>query len=226
MNNIKNEPAKAAIRKFQTTVLQRRNSIQPLFEAYCNKRGYKFRTSISEIFDLCVLEYDFAFWQWGEDYTKIPDSNASDQELCDHLIRACEPDYFSPATSNTPFNVQAMRELGYYGYDITPFKGLLSIERTEGYMRRVTIPDSLTYIEFDANLHEKVNKFLNEEDIPMMFIYGENDPWTATGVTWLKDKKHMHVFIDPEGSHLARVGTMPEATQQKIKKIFKKWLKK
>ena len=226
LKNIKDEPARKAIRDFQTKVLQRRETIQPIFEDYCNRKGYKFRTGIAEIFDLCVLEYEFAFWQWGEDYRKIPTANATDEALCQHLIRACEPDYFSPATSNTPFNVQAMRELGYYGYDTAPFKGLLSIDRAEGYMRRVTIPDSLTYIEFDANLYEKVNKFLNTEDVPMMFIYGENDPWTATGVTWLKDKKQMHVFIDPKGSHLARVKTMPEATQKEIMKIFKQWLKK
>ena len=44
----------------------------------------------------------------------------------------------------------------------------------------------------------------------MIFIYGQNDPWTAAGVTWLKNKKNIHVFIQPNGSHLARISTLPE----------------
>lgn len=225
LKNIKNEPAKAAIRNFQKEVLKRRNTIQPLFEKYCAKKGYSFRTNMNEIFDLCVLEYEFAFWQWGNNYKNIPATTASDQDLLKHLLAACEPDYFSQQGPNTPFNVQAMREIGYYGYDTTPLKDYLSIDHAEGYLRRVMIPEELSYIEFDTNLYEKVNQFFAEKDIPMIFIYGENDPWTASGVTWLKGKKNMHVFIDPEGSHLARVGTMPEETQQEIKKILKKWLK-
>lgn len=226
LKNIANEPAKKAIRDFQIEILKRRSTIQPMFEKYCREKNYIFRTNISEIFDLCVLEYEFAFWQWGNDYKKIPRANASDGDFLSCLLDACEPDYFSPTASSTPFNVQAMREIGYYGYDVEPLKELLTIRSAEGYMRRVMIPASLQYIEFDTGLYEKVNKFLAEEDVPMIFIYGENDPWSATGVTWLKGKKKMHVFIDPEGSHRARVATMPESTQKEIKQILSKWLKK
>ena len=227
LKNIKNEPAKKAIRDFQKEVLKRRNTLQPIFEKYCTQKGYSFRTNMNEIFDLEVLEYEFAFWQWGHDYKKIPSVNASDRELLNHLLIACEPDYFSQQGPNTPFNVQAMREIGYYGYDCTPLKDYLTIPHAEGYLRRVMIPEELSYIEFDTNLYEKVMKFFAEKDIPMMFIYGGNDPWTATGVTWLKEmnKKNMHVFIEPNGSHLARVGTMPADTQKEIKRILKKWLK-
>ena len=225
LKNISNEPAKKAIRAFQFEVLKRRNTILPLFEKYCREKDYIFRTSINEIFDLCVLEYEFAFWQWGDDYKKIPSVDATDQELLQVLLKSCEPNYFSPSASGLPFNVQAMREIGYYGYDTTPFAGLLSIKHAEGYMRRNMIPASLQYIEFDTNLYEKVTKFLAEEDVPMIFIYGQNDPWTATGVTWLKGKKNMHVFIQPEGSHRARIATMPSKTQNQIKKILSDWLK-
>ena len=227
LKGIKQKEACEAVKNFQLEVLKRRKTIQPLFEAYCQKKGYSFRVPMNEVYDLTALEYEFAFWQWGDDYKKIPSHEAPDSVFCKFLVKACEPDYFSPASANTPFNVQAMREIGYYGYDTKPFKDLLTIKHTEGYMRRTMIPDSLTYIEFDTNLYEKVNHFLDEEDCPMIFIYGENDPWTASGVTWLreKDKKEMHVFIDPEGSHRARIRTMPEETQKEIMSILKNWIR-
>ena len=225
LKNIKNEAAKEAIYNFQREVLKRRNTIQPVFEKFCNKKGYTYRTNMSEVYDLCVLEYEFAFWQWGSKYQNIPASNATDEELLKHLLSISNPDYFSEQGANTPFNVQALREIGYYGYDCTPFKDLLSIDQAEGYVRRVMIPENLRYIEFDTNLYEKTKDFLIENDVPMIFIYGENDPWTATGITWMKNKKNMHVFIDPEGSHLARVSTMPRETYEEIMKILKKWNK-
>lgn len=225
LKHISDEKATKAVRNFQLEVLKRRDGILPLFEKYCREKDYCIQTSIDEVFDLCVLEYEFAFWQWGDDYQKIPGMDASNQELLNCLLKACEPSYFTPSVSGLPFNVQAMREIGYYGYDITPFKGLLTIKHSEGYLRRNMIPASLQYIEFDTNLYEKVTQFLAQEDVPMIFIYGENDPWTATGMTWLKDKKNMHVFVQPNGSHRARVATMPAETQKQIKKILADWLK-
>ena len=224
MKNIKQKEACKAVLVFQREVLKRRAAIQPMFEDYCHKKGYTFRVPMNEVYDLTALEYEFAFWQWGDDYQKIPDGNASDSTFCQFLLRACEPNYFSQQTAYTSFNVQAMREIGYYGYDTKPLEDLLTIKHSEGYMRRVMIPDSLSYIEFDTNLYEKVNHFLAEKDCPIIFIYGENDPWTASGVTWLKGKSNMHVFIDPEGSHRARIGTMPEETQKEIKRILDSWI--
>lgn len=216
---------RARIQEFQMETLKRRATLEPMFADYCSRKGYTFRVPVSEIFDLAVLEYSFAFWQWGDDVAQIPALTATDSTYYKHLIDKCEPSYFAQQTPYTSFNVQAMRELGYYGYDTAPFEEYLSIPHAEGYMRRVMIPDSLIYIEFDGNLYERVNTFLRENDLPMMFIYGEYDPWSATGVTWLNDKKHIRVFVEPGGSHKARIGTMPEATQKEIKKILKRWTK-
>ena len=59
----------------------------------------------------------------------------------------------------------------------------------------------------------------------MIFIYGQNDPWTAAGVTWLKNKKNIHVFIQPNGRHLARISTLPEAEKAKVMELINEWLK-
>jgi hypothetical protein len=225
INQVGTPAERARIQAFQLEALRRRDAIEPMFADYCTRMGYTFRVPISEIYDLAVLEYSFAFWQWGDDVEQIPATEASDSAYYKHLINKCEPSYFSQQTPYTSFNVQAMRELGYYGYETEPFEEYLSISTSEGYMRRVMIPDSLSYIEYDTNLYEHVNTFLHKSDIPMMFIYGEYDPWTATGVTWLEGKKHMHVFVEPCGSHKARIGTMPEATQKKIMKILRRWAK-
>lgn len=140
------------------------------------------------------------------------------------MVAISAPSYFVKEGSNTPFFVQAARELGYYGYDIRPFREYLSIGTSKDYLRRLMIPEELADMEFDETLSYKITRFLKENDPKMIFIYGQYDPWTAAGVTWLKGKKNIHVFVQPKGSHMARIGTLPQKEKEEAIGLIKKWL--
>ena len=90
--------------------------------------------------------------------------------------------------------------------------------------RRLMLPEDMRKMKFDKTLSNKIVRFLKKNDPKMIFIYGQNDPWTAAGVTWLKNKKNIHVFVEPGGSHLARIGTMSEDQKQKVMSLLRGWL--
>lgn len=213
------------IEDFQLEALKRKATLLPRFEKYCTEKNYSFRAPIEEIYDYSVLEYSFALWQWGTPISSIPATTASDDEIFSHLLAISEPGYFTADSSNASFFVQAARELGYYGYDVQPFKQYLSIQSSEGYLHRLMLPEELKDMPFDKTLSKKITKFLKKQDPKMIFIYGQNDPWTAAGVTWLKNKKNIHVFIQPNGSHLARINTLPEAEKVRVMELINEWLK-
>ena len=121
--------------------------------------------------------------------------------------------------------MQAARELGYYGYDTKPFKKYLSIQSSKDYLHRLMLPEELKDMPFDKTLSRKIKGFLQKNDPKMIFIYGQNDPWTAAGVTWLKGKKNIHVFVEPGGSHRARIGTLPEEEKKQVMELINEWLK-
>ena len=210
---------------FQLEALKRKATLLPRFEKYCTEKNYSFRAPIEEIYDYSVLEYSFALWQWGTPISSIPVTTASDDEIFSHLLAISEPGYFTADSPNASFFVQAARELGYYGYDVQPFKQHLSIQSSEGYLHRLMLPEELKDMPFDKTLSKKITKFLKKQDPKMIFIYGQNDPWTAAGVTWLKNKKNIHVFIQPNGSHLARINTLPEAEKAEVMELINEWLK-
>lgn len=213
------------IEDFQLEALKRKATLLPRFEKYCTEKNYSFRAPIEEIYDYSVLEYSFALWQWGTPISSIPATTASDDEIFSHLLAISEPGYFTADSPNASFFVQAARELGYYGYDIQPFKQYLSIQSSEGYLHRLMLPEELKDMPFDKALSKKITKFLKKQDPKMIFIYGQNDPWTAAGITWLKNKKNIHVFIQPNGSHLARINTLPEKEKKEVMELIKQWLK-
>lgn len=212
------------IEDFQLEVLKRKTSLLPRFEKYCTEKELKFRAPIEEIYDYSVLEYSFALWQWGTPISSIPAMTASDDEIFAHLLDISNPDYFIADSPTASFFVQAARELGYYGYDVRPFKKYLSIKSSKDYLRRLMLPEELKDMPFDKALGQKITKYLKENDPKMIFIYGQNDPWTAAGVTWLKGKKNINVFVQPGGSHRARINTLPEAEKEKAVSLINSWL--
>lgn len=217
-----------AIVTAQQTLMKRKKSILPLFNKYCNEKGYKFHKSNDIIYDYCVLEYPFALWQWGTPTSTIPSQEASDEEWFKNLMDMAEPDYFSDPNKYMPFDVQASRELGYYGYSLKPIKKWTSLKSTKGYLKELMLPDSLRKYDFDPTIYNRTVKFLKENDPKHIFIYGEIDPWSASGVcTWLdcSKKENMRVYVQPRGSHKARIDNMPEGMKKEIVDRIANWLK-
>ena len=214
------------IEDFQLEVLKRKSTLLPRFEKHCQEKKYEFNASTEEIYDYSVLEYSFAFWQWGTPVSTIPANNASDDEIYKHFMAISEPSYFAKGGGNESFFVQAARELGYYGYDIRPFKQYLSITSSKGYLKKLMLPDDAKEIKFDKTLSKKITTFLKKNDPKMLFVYGEIDPWSAAAPFWLdtSKKKNMHIFVEPRGSHRARINTLPEEMKQEAISIIKGWL--
>ena len=214
------------IEDFQIEVLKRRATLQPMLEKHCTEHKYTFRAPIAEIYDFAVLEYPFALWQWGTPTSTIPALDASDEEIFKHFLAISDPSYFDVNGPYASFFVQASRELGYYGYDMRPFKDYMVIKDTKDYLRRLVLPEDAQFVKFDKTLGKTVTKFLKKNDPKMIFIYGEIDPWSAAAVTWLnlKKKENLHIFVEPRGSHKARISTLPEDLQNEAKALIQKWL--
>lgn len=160
------------IEDFQLEALKRKARLLPRFEQFCTEKNYTFRAPLAEIYDFCVLEYSFSIWQWGTPVSGIPGSSATDKQVYDHLMQISGPSYFTVDSPNLSFFVQAALELGYYGYDIAPFKPYLSIKTSKDYLRQLMLPEEMKDLKFDKTLSQKVVNFLKNKDPKMIFIYG------------------------------------------------------
>ncbi|MDD7721741.1 MAG: S28 family serine protease [bacterium] len=210
---------------FQKAVLKQKAAIVPMLENYCQEHKLTFRIPMAEVLDYSVLEYPFAIWQWGTPVDQVPEPTASAADLFKHLMEISEPSYFSNEQPYVSFDVQACRELGYYGYDTAPFKGLLTIKSAKGYLNKLMLPAELIdQVEFRPELYHKVYNFLKDNDPKMIFIYGEIDPWSATRVPTFRGKKNEQIYIQPRGSHRARISNMPEEMKKQIMDQIHAWL--
>ena len=221
-----------AVHNAQLEMFKRKSSLVEMLEKKVKADGLNFNLPLDEIFDYELMEYPFAFWQWGTPVSEIPSSKDSDEVWFEHQMKVSGPDYFSVPGRYLSFNMQALRELGYYGYEIDPdFKKYCSISSTKDYLRRLMIPESMgewRNVSFDPTLYNKTVEYLKNNDPKHIFIYGEIDPWTASGVAgWLdcSGKQNMRVYVQPRGSHKARIGNMPEDMKAEIMERLNGWLK-
>lgn len=218
---------RAIVLRAQQEMLKRRDTMIPLFKKFCDEHHYQFYLPIDEIYDYMVLEYAFAHFQYGTKASEIPSVAGPDEPLFKHFVKVSGPDYFAYPSKYLPFDVQAARELGYYGYSLKGLKKWTKVKSTKGYLKKIMLSPELRHYEFDPTLYKRTVKFLKKEDPTMIFIYGEADPWSASGVcTWLncKKKENMRVYVQPGGDHGASITDMPEPDKTDIMERLTKWL--
>ncbi len=100
----------------------------PLAHADALQKGYLYHFSEAEAFEYAVLEYPFAFWQYGSgDCAPLPAVDATARELFYHLVAVSPLSYYSDADYEyfRPLFYQAYTEIGYCPYVFDHLAGLL-----------------------------------------------------------------------------------------------------
>lgn len=211
------------IYQFQLACFKNKKELLPLAKTYAEEKGYSFSMGLKKALDLSILEYSFAFWQWGG--TKCEDIPSSDSEssvLFKHLVRVSGMDFFDEISlkPSLAFYHQALTEIGMYSYEVEPFKPYISYEKDLTFDH--VFPNE-PIRKFNPESMIKVNKWLQTDAEKMLFIYGEWDTWSATAVD-LKDNTKCKKFVNPEGSHGTRIRNFPAEMKTEIIKTLEEWL--
>lgn len=224
ITKISTEADRTKVRNFQVEILKRKKKLMAMFDDYCTRNNFTFNLPKNQIYDFCVLEFSFAFWQWGYPVYLIPSSKASDKELFSELMDVSSPEYFSieGSKSTLAFYIQAAKELGYYGYDTKPFEKYLTITSSKNYLSKIWLPKNYA-VKFDSTLSKKVADYIANNDPKMIFIYGQFDPWSAASVTF-SNKTNLFKAVCPGGSHATRISSLPFYLNVQVMDKLKKWL--
>lgn len=223
LQSVGDEECRQKILNFQRTVLQNKEQLLPLFNDYIREKEYTYSMGIDSAFEYIVMEYPFSFWQWQkENCFDIPDSTADNQELLNHLMAGSDADFFSDKSMKyfQPFFYQALTQTGFYNYDTRPFRGLLTKVIQPDF--NMTLPPGV-HVTFDPKPMKDVKAWLDEYGNNMIYIYGGNDPWSASAVQ-LSGKTNALKMVLKNGSHKTRISSFPEEQQMQMLDSLKTWL--
>ncbi len=224
MQQVGSDYCRDKIYRYQTEMLKNKDIYCPVYEKMAADKNFTYKIAgIEQSYEMTIMEYAFAFWQWGRwSCDSIPVPAKSPEQMVSHLDVVAGIDWLSDDGINKylPFYYQALTEIGFYGYDVDPFRGLVS--STEDITFTFTAPEGVE-IEYDPVPMEKVDYFLRHDARRMLFIYGQYDPWSAPAVQ-PSGKNEVVVIYKPQGAHSSRIGNLPEDLQEKAFELLGKWM--
>ena len=178
--------------------------------------------SLGKAYELAVLELSFSFWQWGGNCDEIPVKQSLDSSL-NYLLRISGLDFFADAGMKTYAShyYQAGTQMGYYGYNIEPFKKY--IRHFSSNPSAVFMPKEAGNVAYDNTLNEKADKWLKEKGNNIIYIYGGYDTWSAERVV-PGAAVNSTSFILPGKDHgQARIRNMDAQMKADVKKLLEQW---
>lgn len=223
-NKVGSKEDRRKIKEFQLALFKNKKKLIPLLASHAKKRNYNFSIGLERALELNILEYSFAFWQWGNcSVEDIPTNYEDTQLLFDHLVKASSFSFFEDKSieQQRPFFYQALTEMGMYSYEIAPFKKFLS--DTTDICFDFTAPKGVE-VNFRPQMLKKIKQFVETTNEPMLYIYGGYDAWTATSAVIDPKRKNSIKMILDKGDHGTRIRDFKGEQKEKILKNLEKWL--
>ena len=225
LKNVGTKEARKKITDFQKLCFKNRSALLELMKKAGKEKNMNWEFGVEKAIDYTILEYSFAFWQWGTPAEKIPSENSKVEEIYKHLIDVVGYGFFEEKSvaGLQPYFWAALTEQGIYGYETAPFKEYLKTE--EIYKFDWAFPKGVSKA-YNLKPMQEIKSFLDTAAENMLFIYGEYDSWSATAVELTKDasKREVYKFVNPKGSHTTRIKSFTPKTKQKIYTIIDAWL--
>lgn len=225
LDHVGTAKCRKGVHNFQKMALKRENECLDDFKKLSDKKGYTYELvgGIEKAYEYCVLEYSFAFWQWGYvSCSDIPGKKVSPMRLVSHMNQVAGFDYFADTfiVEYQPFFYQALTEMGYYGYDLHEFHRELQHVTESGF--GFTMPAGAD-TTFHPGLLTELDDYIRNRAENFIFIYGENDTWSSTKAE-LSGSTNSVIFIKPGGSHRTRIRNMTEEMQKEVYSTIHRFL--
>jgi len=205
-------------------MFKREDEILPIIKANAGTRTTfnLLKDGIAEGYEYGILEYPYAFWQYGTDPNTVPSPDASAETLAAHFSKVNTIRYYSDQGRKPfePFLYQAMTEIGYYNYDITDFKP---------YMKTLKNPTNLVIcppgvkIVFNPATMYFVNNFLQYKADRVIYIYGGLDAWAATQMQLIGRTDAIKIVV-PESHHGTGVRNFTPEQREMFYSNLERWL--
>lgn len=220
LQTVGSEACRNDLIEVQKAILDQKEEIIPIFEKYALEKKMKFSMGLEAALEYSVLELPFSFWQYAypcEDIPKTNDASKLFQYLEsisgfslyeDQVIEFYKPAFYQFITEN-----------GYYGFLHSHLGDRLSA--LSRYDNHYFAPQEAD-LTFRPQFAQKAIKKLKCKK-RILQIQGAYDPWAACGL--VLDRKDQKYYVLPEGSHVTRISSFPEKTQEEIYATLRSWMK-
>jgi len=222
--NVGTESCRESLIAIARAALERRDEVVPLLGIVAREASYTFDAigGIDAGYESSVASIYWSFWQYlrAEDCATVPLPDASIAELADFvsrtggLLSASDPfaEYFYP------YYYQASTQLGWpdtSGWD-TSIADLLIYSGDEAVAEGQDLG-------FDASAMQDIDRWVKNEGHALLFIYGENDPWSAEPFEPGPGTRDSAWYTVAGGNHGAVIAELPASQRLEATNRVRRW---
>jgi hypothetical protein len=223
LNKVGTAACRQDLKDFEHEVLVRKTAMLSRMadQAAMNGLGYEL-LGIVPSFESTVISFSFAFWQYQDESlcSSIPGPGASDDEVwtffdsVGYTLFSADP----YVLGFEPYYWQAYTQLGTPGVDTSHIDDLLTVD--------FSTVDDLPSIDldpvFDPKAMQDISSWLTTEGSRILFIYGQNDPWTSSEFE-LGAATDSYKFVVPGGNHGSVIAGLLPSDQQTALGALEAW---
>jgi hypothetical protein len=226
LDTIGTKKCRKRIMAVQEEMFERRDDLLPRLKWYAKGADAKFTyLNMEQAFEYAILEYPFAFWQWGFGCENVPSTSVSDDSLLQNLIDVTDITFWSDAIMEAygSHYYQAATEMGYYAYETEDFAKYLEALPLQPHPHAAFTPDKMK-VEYEGELAHKVSNWLEVNGNNFIYLYGAIDTWTATAVPPSPKTNSKWFFMQEKHHANARIRNMKEKNRMEIIHTLEDWL--
>ncbi len=205
------DPAcRAAVEDVQREFLLRRPAMKAQMLDLASQFGATFDVlGVDKALEHAAIETGFAFWQYygSSNCDMVPSTGASDQDIFQFVADVSSAYYYSDegVQAFVPYYYQAAAQLGYPAPKEDIVSDLLMFPGTDvatSYLPGVPMPT------FDPASMQDIAAWVATEGQRFLFIYGQNDPWSAGAFTF-GNANDSYLYTVPDGTHGSAINDLP-----------------
>lgn len=222
IETVGDEATRKRIKEYQIALFKHEDEVLPFVKAQADRSKWTFSLGLSVAYEYGVLEYPYAFWQYGTNPASIPAPDASPEVLAAHYNQVGTLRYYSDQGKKQfePFLYQAFTEIGYYNYDITDFKAIM---KTLKNPTNLAICPEGTKIVYNPATMAFVYNYLQYNANRVAYIYGELDAWSATQMQLIGRTDAIKIVVQ-DSHHGARIGSFTPEQKEQFYSSMERWL--
>ncbi len=220
VNNIGPERCRAAIRDIQRALLERLDEAVPYLRERGREYGFRYESDaqVRALTEDTIESFEWGFWQsQGAAYCGGLDRSFVDEVEPENWARFYEenigfptpPSFYQPGA----YEYQAVTQLGYQGIPVAHLDPLLEDPGTE-FRTPVEAP------AFDPLPLEEIQEWVLADEVPMLFVYGEFDPWTGGAYAMPEGGERVTRVTVPDANHGAFLAQLPPSVRSEASAII------
>jgi len=223
--NVADPACRTALNDVQAEALKRRDRLVPRMEADAARDGLTFTDSLGTAdrsFEMTVLDTVWAFWQYSNtsDCANVPAATASDDEIYRWIDNVAGFSFYTDQGMEyyVPYYYQAAKQLGWPQLKFAHLSGLTNYR--DHYQPNSVLPAALR-VKHEAKPMLDVDHWVRKDASRMMFVYGENDPWSAERFT--PSGNDSHLYVAPGANHGANISRLAPADRDAATATLRRW---